>query len=74
MATLSIKGILRVEMLAHTCVKQVNEILNAKIKFWDDLAKGYFRIEEFSVSACNLSQLIWNVRDSIFKELNIPLG
>ncbi|CAK67967.1 unnamed protein product (macronuclear) [Paramecium tetraurelia] len=68
---LSLIDIRKAELLYEDSINLIVNILDMKIKFWIDLEKGYQRIEEFALSAYNLSEKIWQLRDFFFVQFSI---
>ncbi|CAD8197069.1 unnamed protein product [Paramecium pentaurelia] len=68
---LSLIDIRKAELMYEDSINFFVNILDMKIKFWIDLEKGYQRIEEFALSAYNLSEKIWYIRDFFFQQFSI---
>ncbi|CAD8120876.1 unnamed protein product [Paramecium sonneborni] len=68
---LQLSDIRKAELLYEDNLSLMIQILDTKIKFWIELDKGYQRIEDFAQSTYNLSQKIWQLRDTFFSWFEI---
>ncbi|CAD8106785.1 unnamed protein product [Paramecium sonneborni] len=68
---LQLSDIRKAELLYEDNLSLMISILDTKIKFWIELDKGYQRIEDFALCTYNLSQKIWQLRDTFFSWFSI---
>ncbi|CAD8081262.1 unnamed protein product [Paramecium primaurelia] len=70
---LELQQIRQSQMLQEKCQSIIVQILEQKIKYWDQLLNGYENIEQLSDVSVSLSLKVDNLKTIVFKELNIQI-
>ncbi|CAD8116980.1 unnamed protein product [Paramecium sonneborni] len=70
---LELQQIRQSQVLQEKCQPMVIQILEQKIKYWDQLLNGYENIEQLSDTSIRLSEKVVNLKNTVFKELNIQI-
>ncbi|CAK87668.1 unnamed protein product (macronuclear) [Paramecium tetraurelia] len=70
---LELQQIRQSQALQEKCQPLIIYILEQKIKYWDQLLNGYENIEQLSDVSVSLSQKVVNLKNIVFKELNIQI-
>ncbi|CAD8197029.1 unnamed protein product [Paramecium pentaurelia] len=70
---LELQQIKQSQILQERCEPMIMQILELKIKYWDQLLNGYENIEQLSNVSMHLSQKVINLKDIVFMELNLEI-
>ncbi|CAD8106769.1 unnamed protein product [Paramecium sonneborni] len=70
---LEIQQIKQSHILIERCIPLIIEVLDLKNKFWEQLLKGYDKLEQLALKCIKISDKIQNLKNLVFVDLGIDI-